>query len=59
MLYWIECTYCCVGIETDKKGTIINAAPIIRWSMGKNIEYILDYLRDKGSLLRHKKITAG
>ncbi len=36
-LYQAKTRYFCVGVETDLKGIITDAPPIVRWAIGKPI----------------------
>jgi hypothetical protein len=42
MLYQITSGYYCAGFII-KNGKVINAAPIIRWMMGRHIDYVTQY----------------
>lgn len=46
MLYYIDTGYACFGVE-EKDGIVISAAPIAKWSIGKNITKVLKYFKDK------------
>jgi hypothetical protein len=46
--YWINLPYACFGIEVDN-GVVKRAAPIAKWSIGKNIQIVLDFYKKKGA----------
>lgn len=37
----------CAGLETDRNGTIIRTAPILGWTLGKNINELRTYFAGK------------
>jgi hypothetical protein len=37
----------CAGLETDNKGTIILTAPILGWTLGKNLNEFRTYFAKK------------
>jgi len=39
-LWRITTHYMCAGVLVDEKGWIKDAAPILRWSIGKNIDFL-------------------
>ena len=44
MLYHIDIGYACFGIE-EEDGIVVNAAPIAKWTIGKEIGFVLNYYR--------------
>jgi len=48
---YVSMTYCCVRLDGDSNGKIIDAAPIIRWCIGKKLDWFKLYLKRKGVLL--------
>jgi hypothetical protein len=47
MLIWINAPYMCAGVVTRNK-IIVNAAPILRWSIGKSSKQFLSWVTRKG-----------
>ena len=47
-LILIDAPHFYVGVEVNDKGTIVRAAPIIRWSVGKQLTTVLSYWMRKG-----------
>jgi hypothetical protein len=45
MLYSIDTGYAYFGI-VEENGVAIEAAPIAKWCVGKNIDYVLKYFRE-------------
>lgn len=45
-LWWIKTHYACFGVESVDK-LVVDAAPIARWSIGKDIDWVLHYYQDK------------
>jgi len=45
-LYSIDTGYACFGIIEDN-GVVKQTAPIANWALGKKIETILSYFKDK------------
>jgi hypothetical protein len=46
-LYRIVLPYAVFGVITDVRGTIIEAAPIAKWSIGKKISWLAAYCANK------------
>lgn len=46
ILYRITLSYACFGIETNNK-IVIFTAPIGKWMIGKNIEFIKNWVKRK------------
>lgn len=44
MLYQIDTGYACFGIS-EKDGIVTDAAPIAKWTIGKDINFVLEYFR--------------
>ena len=44
--YWVDTGYGCFGIIAQN-GTVVRAAPMAHWTVGKNIDYVLNYYRTK------------
>lgn len=45
-LYYVTLPYACFGFET-KSGVVIDAPPIAKWMIGKNIESIYKWIINK------------
>lgn len=45
-LYSIDTGYACFGIIEDN-GVVKEAAPIANWSIGKSIQFVLSYYKNK------------
>jgi hypothetical protein len=51
MSYQVTAPHFCVGIETDDRDgeeVIIEAAPILRWAIGKTLKEFCNYCSRKG-----------
>jgi hypothetical protein len=48
MLYSISLSYATFGIEVENN-IVVRAAPIARWCMGKSIDNVLFYYKNKGA----------
>lgn len=46
ILYWIDVGYACFGV-VSLNNKIIDAAPIAKWSIGKNTYEVLKYYKTK------------
>ena len=46
ILYHIDIDYACFGIIA-KNGIVIEAAPISKWALGKSINDVLNYYKNK------------
>lgn len=46
-LYQITSPYFCAGLCVDAKGTVWEAAPIIKWMREKPITFVIDYCKNK------------
>jgi len=46
MWYRIELPYGVFGLR-EENGIVVESAPMGKWSIGKNIEFVLDYYRTK------------
>ena len=56
-LYQVTTSYFCAGFETEE-GAVINAAPIIYWMIGKNLEEVCKWIsKKKGSIVLVTKDT--
>jgi hypothetical protein len=49
-LYWINLPYACYGVVVSNN-IIINAAPIANWSIGKDINYFLNWVQRKKGIV--------
>jgi hypothetical protein len=49
-LYQATTRYFCCGLEAEN-GCVVNAAPIIRWMVGKPLADVENWLRRKGGKL--------
>jgi hypothetical protein len=47
----INATYFYAGVIINEKGVVVEAAPILRWSIGKPYSVIEKFLKDKGKLI--------
>ena len=47
MLIRIEAPHFCAGIEIDERGMCVNAAPILKWCIGKKTYFLRSYFKDK------------
>lgn len=47
ILYQVKAPHFCAGLIVDET-RVIDAAPILRWSMGKTRKYLKDYFERKG-----------
>jgi len=41
ILYWVFTSYACGGLVVNNSGTIIESAPIFKWTVGKQIHSVL------------------
>lgn len=48
MLYSIDAPHYNAAIFADKRGIVVKAAPILNWTLGQDIDKILDYFERKG-----------
>lgn len=46
MLYWIDTKYACFGLIVDHN-VIVDAPPIAKWTIGKDINYVINYYKYK------------
>jgi len=51
-LYQLTTSYACGGIEVDSSNTIMITCPIYKWMIGKKVDYVIDYLKRKGTFVR-------
>jgi hypothetical protein len=51
ILYQATTSYFCAGFLVDKF-TIIEAAPIIKWAEGKNLDYFCSWIYKKGGVVK-------
>lgn len=47
-LVYCYTTYFCCGVIVQEDNTVIEAAPIVRWAVGKHFATLRDFLRRKG-----------
>ena len=52
-LYWINATYFCAGVITDDSGSVIEAAPILRWAKRKKVGNVLEQLNKNRIILEY------
>lgn len=45
-LYYIDTGYACFGI-TEEDRVVTEAAPIAQWTVGKDIQFVLEYFKHK------------
>jgi len=50
-LIWVSLPYATFGIIT-REGMVTGAAPIARWTIGKDERYVADYYRRKGAVFQ-------
>lgn len=48
MLYQITAPHFCAGLEVAPGGVVYNAAPILRWTIGKQYSYVSRYCQQRG-----------
>jgi len=48
VLYSIDAPHYNAAIFADKRGIVVKAAPILNWTLGQDIDKILDYFERKG-----------
>lgn len=48
---WISLPYATFGVAV-LNGTVVEAAPIARWAVGKDERYVADYYRKKGAVFQ-------
>ena len=53
-MIWINATYFVAGVIVDSQDIVLEAAPIISWSVGKPYGKILDFLRGRKALINHQ-----
>jgi hypothetical protein len=56
LLVRVTTTYFCAGIVTDAQGIVVDAAPIVRWAMGKHYTRVIDYFKRKNTLEEYWEI---
>lgn len=49
-LFWFDTGSAFFGVVTTPKGGILEAAPIVRWSVGKSIKDLVAHLKKHGLL---------
>jgi len=54
-LYQITLKYACFGLEVENE-IIIDAANIAKWTIGKNLKYVINYYKKKNTFLKIKKV---
>jgi hypothetical protein len=47
-LVYCYTSYFCCGVVVQQDNTIVEAAPIVAWSIGKHFSVLRDFLRSKG-----------
>jgi hypothetical protein len=48
--WWVSLPYATFGIKTENE-IVVEAAPIARWSIGKQERYVMNYFDKKGARL--------
>jgi hypothetical protein len=48
MLVRVEAPHFVAGIEVNERGMCMNAAPILKWCIGKKTDFLRDYFKGKG-----------
>lgn len=46
------------GIETDEAGTIVTAAPIMGWAIGKDLDHVANWVLFSGGTIEHLDVVA-
>jgi len=54
-LYQVTTDFCCASFYVNKKGIIINYAPILSWLRDKDFKTIKGYYKRKGYILKKVK----
>ncbi len=54
MLYQITLPYACFGIETNGN-VVVDAAPIGKWMIGKNIKEIARWVEGRGGTIERRE----
>lgn len=44
MLIYIDTGFACFGVEIDHSGIIVDAPPIVKWSTGKHLNKLKQYV---------------
>jgi len=52
---YVSTTYFTAGLSVDDNGYIVNAAPIISWTVGKHKSKVFDYFQKRGTLVEWKE----
>lgn len=47
-LYQVTAPHFCAGIVLSNSGFVTEAAPILKWTIGKSENYLADYFKRKG-----------
>lgn len=47
MLVRVVAPHFCAGIEINERGMCVNAAPILKWCIGKKTDFLRDYFKRK------------
>lgn len=55
MKHWISCVRFTVQVNTDERGTIVWAAPVVRRFVGQPVANLLAWARKLGGM-RHEKL---
>lgn len=50
MTYWVSLDHATFGLVA-RKGRIVDAPPIARWTKGKEAIFVLDHFRRKGAVI--------
>ena len=58
MTFQITTPYFVAGIVTDGTGTIVQAAPILRWARGRSLEWLDHYCRRRHWVLAPVDVRA-
>jgi len=48
MLVRVDAPHFCAGIEINESGMCMNAAPILKWCIGKKTDFLRGYFNRKG-----------
>ena len=55
-LFWLNTTYACGGIIV-KNNKVVETAPIYKWMKNKTLVFILNYLKQKGTLIKCHEVV--
>lgn len=56
-MYILEVKHFYCSVDVNEKGVIVDAAPIARWAIGKDMETVEKWARSKGGSLFRPSVT--